>query len=128
LRKHAPNGFVATLVATQRSEHVGDVLEDRGDAELARQRASQGEALGIRILLGHEDPEHPAGPERPHRQGRRERAVHATAHRDHHASTIEHLPHLRAERRADLLDRGFGIDAEQVVRTGHCSALKWRRI
>ena len=110
LREKAPDVLVAPPIAARADQDRRDVLERRLDAEPSGDGSPQAQAVGLGVLLGHEDAEDVGRAESAHAERRDHTGIDAAREAEHDAPAAQLLEHLAAQRRGDALDLGGRVE------------------
>ena len=112
---HAADRLVPAPVAAGRLEQIGVMSSsDRLDADALRREPAQGERVGRRVRLRHEQPQDPLAPEGEGAEGAADARVHAAREPEDGPPAPQPAAHGGLERFHDLGDGLFRVEPEDV--------------
>ena len=111
---HPADRLVPAPIAAGRLEQTGDVLERRLDADALRREPAQGERVGRRVRLRHEQPQDPLATEGDGAEGAADARVHAAREPEDGPTAPQPAAHGGLERFHDLGDGLFRVEPEDV--------------
>src|SRR5690349_13607753 len=112
LREQAADVLVAAPIAAGADQDRRDVLELGLDAERGGQLAAQAQAVGIGVLLGHQDAQDICRAEGAHAERRHHARINAAREADHDALAAQAFEDLRAQTAGNALGLRGGVDGE----------------